>query len=244
MSAEFPGSDDQWPDGPANRLEQASGLPGASGASGASGPHGDTIAFGPPPGGGRSRRPLVVAGVAVVALICGASVAYAASGSKLVSTTAASAAPSATPSPLPSHPGFRHFGGFGGPFGPGSGFGLGLGGVLGAVHGQLVVPKSGGGYQTIDIQSGQVTAVSSSSITLKSADGFIHSYAVTATTLVDAERDGIGSVKVGNQASVLATVSGSAATAVSVTDTTLLRNGHQGSWSGQGSYGSPGGQNS
>ena len=91
------------------------------------------------------------------------------------------------------------------------------------MHGQFVVGKSGGGYETIDVQSGQVTAVSTTSITLKSADGFTKSYVVASSTLVDAQRDGIGSVKIGNQASVQATVSGSAATAVSIEDLTLLQ---------------------
>jgi hypothetical protein len=40
---------------------------------------------------------------------------------------------------------------------------------------------------------------------------------------VDAERDGIGSVKVGDQAVVTATASGDAATAASITDLSHLR---------------------
>ena len=86
-----------------------------------------------------------------------------------------------------------------------------------------MIAKPGGGYQTVDIQNGQVTAVSPTAITLKSADGYARSYVITNSTLVDAQRDGIGlPVKVGNQASVLATVSGSTATAVTVRDRTLL----------------------
>src|SRR5215469_4989905 len=113
----------------------------------------------------------------------------------------------------PPTPRFRHFGPL---------FGLG-GSLFGALHGEFVVGKSGGGYETVDVQNGQVTAVSTTSITLKSADGFTKSYAVTGSTLVDAQRDGIGSVKVGNQASVQATVSGSTATAISIEDLTLLQ---------------------
>ena len=115
---------------------------------------------------------------------------------------------------------FRPFGFPGG--GPGGlGFPLGLGG--GAVHGQFVVPKSGGGYQTVDVQRGQVTAVSSTSLTVKSADGFSATYAVAKSTIVDAQRDGIGSVKDGNQVYVSATVSGSTATATSIADLSLLK---------------------
>lgn len=180
-----------------------------------------------------SRRPYVLAGVAVAALLGGAGAALA-----VTSSRAPAAAPSAvvaTPVPSPSpgqpgaHPGFRRFG---------ARFG-GLGSLFGALHGQLVVAKPGGGYETVDVQNGQVTAVSNTSITLKSSDGFTMSYVVASSTLVDAQRDGIGSVKVGNQASVLATVSGGTATATSITDMTLLQQGHQGFGFGQGASGAP-----
>jgi hypothetical protein len=55
---------------------------------------------------------------------------------------------------------------------------------------------------------------------------------------VDAQRDGIGSVKVGNQASVVATVSGSTATAANILDLTLLRQAHPGFGIGPGPPGS------
>jgi hypothetical protein len=182
-----------------------------------------------------SRRPYVLAGVAVAALLGGAGAALAVSNSSpptaSPSATAASPAPSPAPS-RPSGPGFHRFG----PGGFGFGFG---GGLFGALHGQLVVRKPGGGYQTVDVQDGQVTAVSSTSITLKSADGFTKTYAVTSSTLVDAQRDGIGSVKVGNQAAVLATVSGSAVTATSISDLTLQGQGHAGFGFGRGPSGAP-----
>ena len=75
------------------------------------------------------------------------------------------------------------------------------------------------------MQRGSVTAVSTSSITVKSADGFTKTYQVTSSTLVDAQRDGIGSVKDGHQVLVLAKVSGSTATATSIQDLSLLRAG-------------------
>jgi hypothetical protein len=184
-----------------------------------------------------SRRPYILAGVAVVALLAGAGAALAATNSSPPSATSSAAAATPSPSPTPSgpsRPGFHRFGpgGFGG-------FGFG-GGLFGALHGQLVVTKPGGGYETVDVQNGQVTAVSSTSITLKSADGFTKSYTVTSSTLVDAQRDGIGSVKVGNQASVTATVSGAAVTATSINDLTLLQQGHAGFGSGQGTSGGAG----
>jgi hypothetical protein len=176
-----------------------------------------------------SRRPYVVAGVAVAALLGGAGAALAATGpgtpARSPNSVAASPAPSPTQPGLPALPavpgrtgrGFRWFG-------PG----VGVGGLFGTLHGQLVVSKPGGGYQTVDVQNGQVMAVSTTSITIKSSDGFSKSYAVAAATMVDAQRDGIASVKVGDKAAVVATVSGSTATASSIIDLTLLRQGHPG----------------
>jgi hypothetical protein len=112
------------------------------------------------------------------------------------------------------------------PFGPAfAGPGPLGGGLFGAVHGTVVVPKPGGGYQTVAFQNGKVTAVSSTSITLRSADGYSHSYQVTSATMVNAQRDGIGSIKAGNQVMVDATVSGGTATAVRVVDLSLLQQG-------------------
>jgi hypothetical protein len=99
------------------------------------------------------------------------------------------------------------------------------------------VPKSGGGYQTIDTQRGSVTAVSGTSITVKSADGFTKTYQVTSSTNVDAERNGIGSVKTGHKVAVTAMASGGTAssgtaTAVSILDFSLLPSLHGGhGWS-------------
>ena len=168
-----------------------------------------------------SRRPYIVAGVAVAALLGGAGAALAATNSPAPAASSSAVITNPAPSPgqpgaaAPAAPGFRHFD-------RGPGFG---GYLFGALHGQFVVGKSGGGYETVDVQDGRVTAVSTTSITLKSADGFTKSYVVTGATMVDAQRDGIGSVKVGNQAAVQATVSGSTATAISIEDLTLLQQG-------------------
>ncbi|GEM_PF-1645755 len=40
-----------------------------------------------------------------------------------------------------------------------------------AVHAEIVVPKSGGGYQTLDLDRGTVTSLSSTSVTIDSLDG-------------------------------------------------------------------------
>lgn len=97
-------------------------------------------------------------------------------------------------------------------------FGMAMGMGL---HGEFVVKQSdGSGYQTIATQTGEVTAVSSSSITLKSEDGYSRTYTVTADTLVNSTRDGIASVKKGDNVHVFATVADEKATAVQVGDVT------------------------
>ena len=164
-------------------------------------------------------RPLILAGVAVTALLAGAGVAMAAtSGSPESGTAAVSPAGGTVATPSPSaRPAFPHLGrpgGFGGPFG--------------AVHGQFVVPRSGGGYQTIDTQRGSVTAVSATSITVRSADGFSKTYQVASSTNVDARRNGIAAVKTGHQVMVTATDGGGTATVVGILDFNLLPDMHGG----------------
>jgi len=187
---------------------------------------------------GRSR-PIAVAGVAIAALAGGAGIGFAAthslasSGAPDAAAVAAAAAPTPSPStaPGPQHRAAGGWRGFAGGF-PRAGFGIGIG-AGGVVHGQLTVPKSGGGYQTEDVQQGTVTAVSSGSITVKSADGFTATYVVSSNTLVDAKAAGIGSVKKGDTVSVTATVSGSTATAVNVLDETAIQ-------AGRAAFGFPG----
>jgi hypothetical protein len=183
----------------------------------------------------RRARMLPMLGVAIVALAGGGSLAYVAQHSPGTAVADTSSAQSSTPSasPSPAAPSWRngHPGRGAGGFGPGLG-GFGLGGFGGAIHGQLTEPKSGGGYQTVDVQRGTVTAVSSSSITVKSADGYTATYAVTSSTEVNAQAAGIGSVKVGNTVELVATVSGGKATAASIIDGTSIR-------SSRGAFGFP-----
>lgn len=201
--------------------------------AGQQGGPGDYVTLGGPPGPpGRSRRVVIGAVVAAVAMLGGAGAAYAVSGSGTPQRTVAASSPkspSPTPAPWKCPDKVKcsrlpiHRGGFlpGFPFAPGL-----IGGMLGAVHGQVVVAKPGGGYQTVDVQRGKVTAVSTSSISVRSADGFRATYAVAGTTVVGAQRAGIGSIKVGDQVALQATVSGSKATAISIIDLTLLSKNH------------------
>ncbi|MFF1819392.1 hypothetical protein ACFVWG_18990 [Kribbella sp. NPDC058245] len=136
-----------------------------------------------------------------------------------VAWAATSADPTPSPSASPSTPGQ--------PADPGKGPGRGAGGPGkflgqgGALHGEFVVPKDGGGYQTVATQRGQVTAVSKDSITVKSEDGFSRTYTLTEDTLVNAARDGIDDVKTGNTVNVSAVVADGKATASSVDDGTV-----------------------
>jgi hypothetical protein len=193
----------------------------------------DMITMNPPRWQRLRRRPIAIAGVAIAALAGGAGVGFAATHSLAKNTpgrtaVVAAAAPTPSASGAPAPPAGRVWRTFGGAL-PVGGFRFAIGGpgalAGGVVHGQLTVPKAGGGYQTIDVQSGTVTAVSSTSITVKSADGYTASYAVSSKTLVDAQAAGIGSVKKGDTVYVTASVSGSTATAVNVTDLTAVKAG-------------------
>ena len=113
----------------------------------------------------------------------------------------------------------------------------GMGGPIPILHGQAVLTKPGGGYQTVAYQRGDVTAVTAGSITVKSSDGFTQSYAITPTTIVGAQRDGISSVKAGDTASVIATVSGKTDTAARIIDWTLLQASHMQFGFGPGAHG-------
>ncbi len=160
----------------------------------------------------RPRRPVAIAGVAIVALAGGAGVGYAATqllatGSTAQTAVLSAASPSAASAPAGAGP-------------------LGLIGLAaGVLHGQFTVPRSGGGYQTVDVQDGTVTAVSPGSVTVKSADGFTASYTVTSKTLVDARAAGIGAVHKGDTIVVTATVSGSTPAAASIVDLTEVKAG-------------------
>jgi len=99
----------------------------------------------------------------------------------------------------------------GGPMGPG----LGMGGAL---HGELVVADGNGGYRTVEVQRGKATAVSGSSITVRSEDGFTQTYAVGSAAGVGAARDGLSSISKGANVMVVGEKKGSTVTADHVVD--------------------------
>ena len=77
-----------------------------------------------------------------------------------------------------------------------------------ALHGDFVV-SSGSGTQTMRLQTGEITALSSDSVTVKSTDGYTSTYAVGSGL-------DLSSVAVGDTVRVIGTVNGDAATATSV----------------------------
>jgi hypothetical protein len=74
----------------------------------------------------------------------------------------------------------------------------------------------------VQVQTGTVDSVSSTSLAVTSKDGFKFTYVVKAGAIVDAQRDGITSVKKGDEVVVSATLTGSSGTVDRVTDTTEL----------------------
>jgi len=152
-----------------------------------------------------NRWRLAGTAAAVVATTVAGGVAWASSSAD--PTPSPSASPS-TPPTTPDKPGEPGKGG------PHRGqFGLG-----GALHGEFVIKKDDGTYQTVATQRGEVTAVSKESITVKSEDGYSRTYTITEDTLVNAARDGIDDVKTGNTVTVSAVVADGKATASQIND--------------------------
>ena len=108
------------------------------------------------------------------------------------------------------------------------------------VHGQYTV-KSGSAYKTFDVQVGTVSAVSPTSITVVSSDGFSATYAVQPSTVVDSQAGGISSVAKNDQVRIQALVSGNSSTATSVFDMTKIGDSRKGFGLPEGGRMGPGG---
>jgi hypothetical protein len=150
-------------------------------------------AWGAAPAPGAPPRPawstgkkITAGAVAAVIVAGGGAAVWAASSSASTDTTTTAAGP----------------GGMQG--GPG---GAGLGSAL---HGEYVSSDGNGGYVTKIMQTGEVTALSATSLTAKSDDGFSKTYTITSD-----QATGLAS---GDTVTVVATESGDTATATSVTD--------------------------
>ncbi len=158
----------------------------------------------------RPRRTLYAAGLVGTGLVAGVIVAG-------LNVASAQTSPSPSPSASSTAPDGK-LGRHGGPFGH-----RGMRGIDGALHGEFTTNAPGGGYQVMAMQVGDATAVTATSITVKSADGYSRTYAVTDDTLVNAGNAGITDVKTGDQVRVLAVVKDGTASAVHVMDVTNVR---------------------
>jgi len=163
------------------------------------------------------------AAVVAVAAVVAAGGGYGVS--KLVETGTASAATSGTGA-----------GGFGaggaggrGSFGGGAG---GIGGLMSALHGDFTVSENGS-VVTERLQTGAITAISATSITAKSTDGYTQTYVINSSTLVDNGSEQVSALKSGATVTIIAKLSGDAGTATSISD--------QAAAAGRGGLGDPGG---
>lgn len=116
-------------------------------------------------------------------------------------------------------------GGWGGGFG---GFG-GLDGILGEgvevtdlLHTEVVLAKEGGGTHTVLVQKGAVTEVSGESVTVRSADDFTTTFAVTGDTKVKGDTEDMTSVAAQEEVLVIAPKSGDQQTATVLVNLTDL----------------------
>jgi hypothetical protein len=107
--------------------------------------------------------------------------------------------------------------------GPG-GMGGGRGGPGGAglmseaLHGEYVVSDDNGGYTTELLQNGEVTAVSDTSITAKSEDGYTRTYTIDSDTVVGNGSTDLSSIETGDDVTIVATESGDTATVESLVE--------------------------
>jgi hypothetical protein len=109
-------------------------------------------------------------------------------------------------------------GGMGGGPGGGSGGPGGAGMMSQALHGEYVVSDGNGGYTTELLQNGEVTAVSDTSVTAKSDDGYTKTYTIDSDTVVGNGSADLSSIETGDDVTIVASVSGDTATAESLAE--------------------------
>jgi hypothetical protein len=168
---------------------------------------GDTAAPGAP--APRPRRLGVSAAVAACGLVLGGiGVAGLAGATDADPASSAGATPSAQATPDGSPGRDRP--------GPGGRHGGMLGGIEGhAVHGEIVI-ETDDGFVTVQTQRGAVTAVSDSSISVRSADGFTATYVIDDDTSFGRSSEGAAGIAEGDTVRVVGKESGSALTALLV----------------------------
>jgi hypothetical protein len=77
-----------------------------------------------------------------------------------------------------------------------------------ALHGEYVVSDGNGGYTTELLQNGEVTAVSDTSITAKSDDGYTKTYTIDSDTVVGNGSADLSSIETGDDVTITATGAG------------------------------------
>ncbi|MET7997889.1 hypothetical protein ABZU76_44100 [Amycolatopsis sp. NPDC005232] len=157
------------------------------------------------------RKTAIAAGVAVVIAVGGGLAIWAGTSSNDAS----------------AQQGPGGFGGPGGQGGPGGFAGRGPGGPGGfggfggaaalrdALHGDFVVTDPAGGYTTERLQTGAITEISATSVTLTSKDGYKQTYVLDSSTQKSATTP-----KTGDNVTVIAKVNGTTATATSLESAT------------------------
>ena len=152
----------------------------------------------------KATKTTMIAGAAVVALIgIGGGVAFATSSGSPTPNTLTAATTSTTPTSGANTPAKHKHRGL----------------LARAEHGSVTV-RTKTGTEVIDLQRGQVTAVSPTSISVRSQDGFSATYVVTSTTKVrkTGQQSAIGNVADGDSVVIEAVHSGTTDTAQHIGD--------------------------
>jgi hypothetical protein len=150
-----------------------------------------------PPQRWSSRKTVAAVAIAVGVAAAGGAAIYAASGSSSSSSTSQGG------------PGGQMQGGPGGSQST----------LSSALHGEYVVSDGNGGYTTELTQTGTVTDISSTSLTAKSEDGYTKTYTIDSGTAVG-NNAALSSIATGDTVTVVAKVSGTTATADTLTEGT------------------------
>jgi hypothetical protein len=98
---------------------------------------------------------------------------------------------------------------------------MGLGGPGGRVlHGEATIAKPGGGTTVVRMQTGRITQVAGSTVTVRSTDGYVATYTVdSGTRIVLNGADGaLSALKTGDLVRTFAGVDGSTVQAKAVLD--------------------------
>ena len=103
-----------------------------------------------------------------------------------------------------------------------------------ALHGEYVVADDSGNYTTELLQHGDVTAISDSSVTVKSEDGYTHTYTIKSST-------DVSDIATGDEVTVIATESGDTATVDTISEAGTTGQGGQMGQAPQGGTGNSSG---